>query len=81
MESQNESIKYLKFLNWSVEDNCFIGFCPGVIGLCCQGDDMVELYRELCKIINEWIEIASKEYEGLPTQFINLNFEEFIGSL
>ena len=53
-----DSAKYIKIVKWSEDDQCFIGYCPGVIGPCCHGDDEVEVYRELCEIVEEWIEIA-----------------------
>ena len=36
---------------------------PGVIGSmpCCHGDDEVEVYRELCQIVDEWLAIAYQE--------------------
>jgi hypothetical protein len=40
---------------------------PGVIGPCCHGSDEVEVYRELCEIVAEWLEIAEREGQELPT--------------
>jgi hypothetical protein len=38
----------------SEEDGSFAGHCPGIIGpCCCHGDDEVEVYRELCQIVEE----------------------------
>ena len=50
--------KYVKVVEWSEEDGAFVGQCPGIIGPCCHGPDEVEVYRELCEIVEEWIEIA-----------------------
>ena len=58
--------KYIKIVKWSDEDQCFIGFCPGIIGMCCHGDDEVEVYREPCEIVDEWIEVVHQENEDLP---------------
>lgn len=49
----------VKIVEWSDEDQYFIGYCPGIIGPCCHGDDEVEVYRQLWKIVDEWLEIAS----------------------
>lgn len=52
------SAKYIKIVEWSEEDQCFIGCCPGIIGPCCHGDNEVEVYRELCEIVDEWLTMA-----------------------
>ncbi len=62
----NDSAKYLKIVEWSDEDNCFIGQCPGIIGPCCHGNDEIEVYKELCQIVEEWLEIAKRENKKLP---------------
>lgn len=58
--------KYLKVVEWSDEDECYIGDCPAFSGKSCHGDDEVEVYRELCTIVDEWIEIYKKEDTPLP---------------
>ena len=72
--------KYIKIVKWSDEDQCFIGFCPGIIGTCCHGDDEVEVYRELCEIVDEWIEVARQENEVLPPPTIKWNVEKLLRS-
>ena len=44
-------------VEWSEEDQCFIGYYPGVVGPCCHGDDEDEVYRKLRQIVDEWLEI------------------------
>lgn len=56
--------RYVKIVEWSDEDGAFVGQCPGVIGPCCHGPDEVEVYRQLCAIVAEWVEIA--EQDGIP---------------
>ena len=60
------SAKYIKIVEWSDEDQCFVGHCPGIVGPCCHGDDEVEVYRQLCQIVDEWLEIAARENRTLP---------------
>ena len=55
----NESARYVKTIEWSAEDQCFVGQCPGVIGPCCHGDDEAQVYAELCQIVDEWIEMKT----------------------
>lgn len=61
-----ESANYVKIVEWSDEDQCYIGYCPGIIGPCCHGDDEVDVYRQLCQIVEEWIVIAQRDNKPLP---------------
>jgi predicted RNase H-like HicB family nuclease len=61
-----DSAKYVKIVEWSEQDGTFVGECPGIIGPCCHGDDEVEVYRELCVIVEEWIEIMRQDGDPLP---------------
>ena len=61
-----DSARYVKRVEWSDEDRCFVGSCPGVIGPCCHGDDEVAVYRELCGIVDEWLEVIRDEEGALP---------------
>ncbi|KOR29241.1 pilus assembly protein HicB [Achromatium sp. WMS3] len=61
-----ESAKYLKIVEWSDEDQCFIGQCPGIIGPCCHGEDEIKVYSELCTIVDEWLDLWKKEGKLLP---------------
>ena len=56
--------RYVKLVEWSEEDEAYVGQCPGVIGPCCHSPDEVEVYRELREIVAEWLEIA--ERDGVP---------------
>ena len=49
--------EYNGVVEWSDEDQCFIGSCPGIIGPCCHGDDAREVHRQLREIYNQWREI------------------------
>lgn len=61
-----ESARYVKIVEWSDEDQSFVGQCPGIIGPCCHGDDEAQVYAELCDIVDEWIEILKREGKPLP---------------
>ena len=58
--------KYLKLVEWSEEDKCYVGSIPGWIGKCCHGEDEMYVYRELNTILDEWIDIYNKEGRALP---------------
>ena len=53
--------EYNGVVEWSDEDQCFIGYCPGIIGPCCHGDDESEVHRELRQIVEEWQEIEKQD--------------------
>ncbi|KQC14671.1 MAG: hypothetical protein APR63_05425 [Desulfuromonas sp. SDB] len=61
-----EKDKYLKIVEWSEEDQCYIGSIPGWMGKCCHGDDEVKVYSKLIKILDEWILVYKKEGMKLP---------------
>lgn len=61
-----ERDKYLKLVEWSEEDRCYVGSVPGWIGNCCHGMDEMKVYQELCRIVDEWIEIYKKDRRPLP---------------
>jgi len=60
------SARYVKVVEWSDEDQCFVGQCPGIIGPCCHGDDEAQVYAELCQIVEEWIALIQQEGQPLP---------------
>ena len=62
-----DSARYAKVVAWSEEDQCYIGYAPGLLsGGCCHGDDEKAVFAELCEIVDEWIEIDQTEAGPLP---------------
>lgn len=61
-----KAAQYTKLVEWSDEDDCFVGSAPPIIGPCCHGDDEAKVYAELCRIVEEWIELLEKEGTPLP---------------
>ncbi|MBN1567903.1 MAG: hypothetical protein JXA73_08640 [Acidobacteria bacterium] len=61
-----ESAKYVKIVEWSEEDQCFVGSCPGLIYGGCHGDDEKQVFEELCSIVEEAIEIYKRDKKPLP---------------
>jgi predicted RNase H-like HicB family nuclease len=74
-----ESSRYIKLVEWSEEDQCFVGQCPGVIGPCCHGADETEVYRELCQIVDEWIDNMKRDGKPLPPPTAGRNVARQIG--
>lgn len=60
------SAQYLKIVEWSEDDQSFVGQCPGIIGPCCHGDNEVQVYHDLCQIVEEWLDILLAEGKPLP---------------
>ena len=60
------SDKYLKIVEWSEEDECYLGHCPGLMVGGVHGHDEASVYKELCEVVDEWIEIYKKDGEPLP---------------
>jgi predicted RNase H-like HicB family nuclease len=61
-----DSAKYAKIVEWSDEDQCYVGSAPGLILGGCHGDDEKEVFSELCEIVEEAIAIYHKEGRPLP---------------
>jgi predicted HicB family RNase H-like nuclease len=57
---------YLKLVEWSEEDQCYIGSVPGWLSACCHGENEEKVYHELGQIIDEWIEIYQQDGKQLP---------------
>ena len=62
-----DSARYAKLVEWSDEDQCFIGSAPGLTGGgCCHGDNEQKVFEELCVIVDEIIEIYRADGKKLP---------------
>ncbi len=61
-----DSAKYAKIVEWSDEDQCYVGSAPGLIFGGCHGDDEQAVFNELCRIVEEAIEIYRKDGKPLP---------------
>lgn len=59
------SARYVKIVEWSEEDNCYVGSAPGLILGGCHGDDERTVFTELCQIVEE--AIALYEQDGKTT--------------
>lgn len=80
VSTMKDSARYVKIVEWSDEDNCYVGQCPGIIGPCCHGDDEAQVYAELCEIVDEWIEIFRQDGKPLPPPSVGKNVADLIAS-
>ncbi len=58
--------RYLKTVEWSEEDQCYIGRCPGLMLGGVHGDDELSVYKDLCETVEEWIQIHQENGIPLP---------------
>lgn len=61
-----ESTLYAKIVEWSEEDQCFVGSAPGLLFGGCHGPDEKEVFAELCQIVEETIELYHQDGKPLP---------------
>ena len=63
-----DSDRYLKIVEWSEEDQCYVGTCPGLFYGGCHGDNEAEVYKELCEIVDENIALYKENGKSLPPE-------------
>jgi len=73
-----KSDKYVKLIEWSDKDQCFIGSCPELFYGGCHGNDPRAVFDELCQIVDEMIEIYKQDGKQLPPP---LSGKEFVNKL
>ena len=71
-----EGAKYVKLVEWSEQDGCFIGSCPELFYGGCHGDEPQAVFEELCQIVEETVELYKQDGKPLPAplsgkQFVN----------
>jgi len=62
-----DSDQYLKIVEWSEEDQCYIGTCPGLFYGGCHGENETIVYKKLCKIVEENITLYKEDDKPLPS--------------
>ena len=61
-----ESARYVKIVEWSDEDQCYVGSCPGLFLGGCHGGDERAVFEELCTIVEETIGLYLADGKPLP---------------
>jgi predicted RNase H-like HicB family nuclease len=62
----NQVAQYAKIVEWSDEDQCFVGSCPGLFYGGCHGDDEQQVFAELCQLVEQTIELFQRDGRPLP---------------
>jgi len=60
------SARYVKIVEWSDVDDCYVGSSPGLLYGGCHGADEREVFDELCQIVDETIELYEQDGKPLP---------------
>ena len=61
-----DSARYVKIVEWSEEDQCFVGSCPSLFYGGCHDGDEKQVFAELCDLVEETIEIYKQDNKSLP---------------
>jgi predicted RNase H-like HicB family nuclease len=69
-----ESARYVKIVEWSEEDRCYVGSSPGLLYGGCHGDNEQEVFQELCQIVEEVIDLYNQDGKPLPPPISDRNF-------
>jgi predicted HicB family RNase H-like nuclease len=69
-----ETDRYLKVVEWSEEDGCYVGRCPGLMLGGVHGKDEEAVYRELCETAEEVVEIHRRDGRPLPPATANRSY-------
>ena len=61
-----DSDRYVKIVEWSEADGCYVGSSPGLLYGGCHGDDERAVFAELCEIVDETIGLYHADGKPLP---------------
>jgi len=58
--------QFVKLVEWSEEDQCFVGRVPGLALGGVHGRNEKKVYDDLCSLVDEWIAIHHEDNSPLP---------------
>ena len=61
-----ENARYVKIVEGSDEDVCYVGSSPGPIYGGCHGEDEKAVFDELCQIVEDAIDLYHRDGKPLP---------------
>ena len=62
----NPSARYVKIVEWSEEDQVYVGSAPGLISGGCHGIDERAVFDELCQIVEDAVALYRADGKPLP---------------
>lgn len=63
---KEQAARYAKFVEWSDEDQCFVGRCPEIMAGGVHGSNEARVYAELCDTVEEMITLIHGDGHELP---------------
>ena len=61
-----QAARYVKYVEWSDEDRCFVGRCPELFLGAVHGPEEAKVYAELCESVEEWVDLLGQDGVPLP---------------
>ena len=77
----NSGASYVKIVEWSEEDQCFVGSCPGLFYGGCHGEDEQAVFAELCDLVEGTVELYRKEGRPLPPPTAGKDYANLLQSI
>ncbi len=71
---EEQSRKYVKIVEWSPEDGCYIGSAPPLIGQSCHGKTEAAVVAQLNRIVEDWVAILLTDGKPLPAPLARRSF-------
>lgn len=66
--------RYMKIVEWSEKDKCYVGTAPGFVIGGVHGKDPKKVFAELCQVVSESISLLEKEGRPLPEATVDKKF-------
>ena len=66
--------RYVKVVEWSDDDKCFVGTCPQLMYGGSYGDDATKVFVDLCEMVEEAIETLEQAGKPLPQPLSGRDF-------
>jgi len=66
--------RYLKIVEWSDDDQCYIGSAPPLVGQSCHGATEAAVIKQLQTIVEEWVAVLITDGKPLPEGTANRRF-------
>lgn len=66
LSARAAAARYLKIVEWSDEDRCFVGRAPGLFFGGCHGSDERKVYAKLCDLVEGHVAELLGSGEALP---------------
>lgn len=61
-----DSTRYVKIVEWSEENQCYVGSSLGLIYGGCHGPDEKAVFDEICQVVEEAIALYYKDGKPVP---------------